>query len=90
MSETYQSLAHTKWDCKYHVVFLPKRRRKTLFGEIRKELGPILRELVEHKECEIVEGHLMPKLKCQPSGIRPSGIRTAPSMLTFTESEIDT
>ena len=60
MPDAYQSLAHSKWDCKYHVVFIPKRRRKTLFGEIRKELGPIFRDLARQKECEIVEGHLMP------------------------------
>ena len=60
MSGTYQSLAHSKWDCKYHVVFIPKRRRKKLYGEIRKEIGPIFRELARQKECEIVEGHTMP------------------------------
>jgi putative transposase len=41
MSEFYQSLSHSKWDCKYHVVFVPKYRRKVMFGEIRKFLGPI-------------------------------------------------
>ena len=55
----YQSLCHTKWDCKYHVVFIPKRRKKMIFGAIRKHLGVILRELAERKECQIVEGHLM-------------------------------
>ena len=55
----YQSLCHTKWDCKYHVVFIPKRRKKLIFGSIRKHLGEILRELAEQKECRIVEGHLM-------------------------------
>ena len=51
-----QSLAHTKWECKYHVVWIPKYRKKKLFGELRKELGPVLRELARHKESEIVEG----------------------------------
>ena len=60
MSGTYQSSAHSKWDCKYHVVFIPKRRRKALFGEIRKNLGEIFHELARQKECRIVEGHLMP------------------------------
>ena len=55
----YQSLCHTKWDCKYHVVFIPKRRKKMIFGAIRKHLGEILRELAVQKECQIVEGHLM-------------------------------
>jgi putative transposase len=56
----YQSLAHSKWDCKYHVVFVPKRRRKAIFGQIRRQLGPILHALAKQKECQILEGHLMP------------------------------
>lgn len=60
MSTQYQSLSHSKWDCKYHVVFIPKRRRKALFGKIRKELGAIFHELARQKECQIIEGHLMP------------------------------
>ena len=56
----YQSLNHTRWDCKYHVVFIPKRRKKTVYGEIRKHLGRIFHELARHKESEIVEGHLRP------------------------------
>ena len=56
----YQSLSHTRWDCKYHVVFIPKRRKKTIFGVLRKHLGRIFRELAQHKEAEVVEGHLMP------------------------------
>ena len=53
-----QSLAHTKWECKYHVVWIPKYRRKKLFGEIRRELGPVLRELTKHKGSEILEGKM--------------------------------
>lgn len=60
MTQSYQSLSHSKWDCKYHVVFVPKYRRKVMFGEIRKFLGPIFHELARQKECRIVEGHLMP------------------------------
>lgn len=56
----YQSLSHSKWDCKYHVVFVPKYRRKVLYGEIRKQLGPIFHELARQKECQILEDHLMP------------------------------
>ncbi len=56
----YQSLSHSRWDCKYHVVFIPKRRRKAIFGDIRKNLGSIFHELARQKECKIVEGHLMP------------------------------
>lgn len=60
MSELYQSLSHLKWDCKYHVIFVPKYRRKMMFGDIRQFLGPVFHELARQKECRIVEGHLMP------------------------------
>ena len=60
MSETYQSLSHSKWDCKYHVVFVPKRRRKAIFGQTRRQLGAIFHALARQKECQIIEGHLMP------------------------------
>src|SRR5437016_9462119 len=60
MSELYQRLSHSKWDCKYHVVFVPKRRRKVIYGEIRRELGRICHALAGQKECQIIEGHLMP------------------------------
>jgi putative transposase len=59
MSGTFESLSHSKWDCKYHVVFVPKYRRKVIYGDIRKALGPIFHELARQKECRIVEGHLM-------------------------------
>ena len=54
------SLSHTKWECKYHVVFIPKYRRKAIFGQIRRELGEIFRQLAEQRESRIEEGHLMP------------------------------
>jgi len=60
MSETYLSLSHSKWDCKYHVVFVPKRRRKAIFGQTRRQLGAIFHSLAKQKECQIIEGHLMP------------------------------
>ena len=56
----YSSLSHTKWLCKYHVVFIPKYRKKRIFGEIRKWLGQILRRLAEQRESRIEEGHLLP------------------------------
>ena len=55
----YKSLTHSKWDCKYHIVWIPKYRKKKLFGVLRKELGPVLRELAKHKEREVLEGHLL-------------------------------
>ena len=54
------TIAHTKWDCKYHVVFIPKCRKKALFAQLRKHLGDVFRTLTEQKESKIVEGHLMP------------------------------
>ena len=57
MSDVYQSLAHSKWDCKYHVVFVPKRRRRVIFGKIRRQLGAIFHALAKQKECQVVEGH---------------------------------
>ena len=53
-----ESLAHAKWECKYHVVWIPKYRRKALYGELRKHLGPVLRELARQRECLVEEGHL--------------------------------
>jgi putative transposase len=57
MSE-YQTLSHTKWECKYHVVFIPKCRRKVLYGQVRQYLGEVLRELARQKESRVEEGHL--------------------------------
>ncbi|BAS57045.1 transposase (plasmid) [Leptolyngbya boryana NIES-2135] len=53
------SLSHTKWECKYHVVFIPKYRKKALYYELRQHLGELFRELAAQKECRIEEGHLM-------------------------------
>jgi putative transposase len=55
-----ESLSHTRWECKYHVVFIPKCRRKTLYGELRRHLGEVFRRLAAQKECRIEEGHPMP------------------------------
>ena len=55
----YRSLNHTKWECKYHVVFIPKYRKKALYGELRRHLGEVFRTLAEHKESRVEEGHLM-------------------------------
>lgn len=54
------SLSHTRWECKYHGVFIPKCRRKVLYGQLRSELGEVFRRLAEQKESRIEEGHLMP------------------------------
>ena len=54
------SLNHTRWECKYHIVFIPKYRRKTLFGQIRRELGEVFHRLARQKESLIEEGHVMP------------------------------
>ena len=55
----YESLSHTTWDCKYHIVFIPKCRRKTLYVELRRHLGEIFHKLAVQKESKIEEGHLM-------------------------------
>jgi putative transposase len=57
--DEYESLSHTKWDCKYHVVFIPKCRRKTLYGQLREHLGEVFRKLATQKESRIEEGHLL-------------------------------
>ena len=56
---TYESLKHTTWECKYHVVFIPKYRKKVLYQQLRRELGTVFRELAKRQESEIIEGHLM-------------------------------
>ena len=60
MANKAYSLSHTKWMCKYHIVFTPKYRRKVIYNQIRKDIGEILRKLCEYKGVEIIEGHLMP------------------------------
>jgi putative transposase len=57
--DDYQSLNHTQWECKYHVIFIPKCRRKTLFGSIRRDLGEVFRKLAEQKESKVEEGYIM-------------------------------
>jgi putative transposase len=58
--QTYETLKHTTWDCRHHVVFIPKCRRKVLYQGLRRELGEVFRSLAEHWECKVEEGHLMP------------------------------
>ena len=55
----YRSLNHTRWTCQYHVVFIPKYRKKVIYGELRRYLGEVLRRLAQHRESEVEEGHLM-------------------------------
>ena len=54
-----ESLKHTRWECKYHIVFIPKGRKKRIYGQLRKELGTVFKELVHHRESKVEEGHLM-------------------------------
>jgi REP element-mobilizing transposase RayT len=58
--DEYESLSHSKWECKYHVVFIPKCRSRTLHGELRPHLGDVFRNLALQKESQVEEGHLMP------------------------------
>lgn len=55
----YKSLSHTTWDCKYHLVWIPKYRKKVIYGNLRKYSGDVLRELALRKEAKVLEGHLM-------------------------------
>jgi len=55
-----QSLSHARWECKYHVVWIPKCRRKILYSKLREHLGKVLRDLARQKESQILEGHLQP------------------------------
>ena len=57
--DKYESLSHSVWECKHHVVFIPKCRRKTLYAALRPHLGRVFRQLAEHRESRVEEGHLM-------------------------------
>ena len=52
------SLNHTRWECKYHIIWIPKYRKKTLFGQLRNYLGQVIRGLARSRECEVIEGNL--------------------------------
>ncbi|MGO8792824.1 MAG: transposase [Terriglobia bacterium] len=71
MSDLYQSLSHSRWDGKYHVVFVPKRRRKVLFGKTRRQLGEIFQALARQKECQILDGHLFESITKARLGATP-------------------
>ena len=58
--DKYESLSHTKWECKYHIVFIPKCRRRTLYEQLRQHLGVVFHELARQKQSRVEEGHLMP------------------------------
>ena len=76
----YRSLSHTKWTCQYHVVFIPKYRKKVICGELRRDLGEVLRRLAQQRESEVEEGHLMADhvhimLSIPPKVLRRAGDR---------------
>jgi putative transposase len=56
----WQSLSHVKWECKYHVVIVPKYRKRVLYGRVKREVGKIIRQLCRQKEVDLLEGHAMP------------------------------
>ena len=62
-----QSLSHTKWECKYHLTWIPKYRKKQIFEDMRKYLGEVFKELARRRECEVLEGHLRPR-SCAHAG----------------------
>jgi putative transposase len=59
MTISYESLSHSKWDCKYHIVFVPKNRKKILYGKIRKFLGPVFHELAQQRNSKILKGNMV-------------------------------
>jgi len=56
---SYESLSHSRWDCTYHVVFIPKCRKRQLYGKVRKFLGPVFHELASQRRSKIIEGHMV-------------------------------
>jgi putative transposase len=56
----WQSLSHVKWECKYHLILIPKYRKRVIYGRLRKDIGPLLRELFKQKEVEVIQGFAMP------------------------------
>ena len=81
--DKYKSLSHSKWECKYHVVFIPKNRLKTLYGGLQKHLGEVFRQLAGQKESRIKEGLLMPnhvhtKISIPATPLIPSAVRKRP------------
>ena len=68
--DDYESLSHSKWECKYHVVFIPKCRRKTLYTELRRHLGDVFRKLAEQKESRIESDRVYQGQECDTLGPR--------------------
>ena len=58
-TSSYESLAHSKWDCKYHIVFVPKNRKRVLYGKVRKYLGPVFHELAGKRGSKIIKGGMV-------------------------------
>ena len=58
-TSSYESLSHSRWDCKYHVVFVPKNRKKVLYGKIRKFLAPLFHELADQRNSKIIKGNMV-------------------------------
>ena len=70
----WQSLSHVRWECKYHVVFIPKYRRKVIYGKLRQRLGPILRELCRQKGVDLLSAHRMSGLSFWATGYSVSTV----------------
>lgn len=58
-TSSYESLSHSRWDCKYHIVFVPKNRKRVLYGKVRKYLGTVFHELAAQRGSKIIEGHMV-------------------------------
>src|SRR5262245_58201309 len=71
MKHSTENLRHTRWECKYDVMFIPKYRKKSIYGWVRKKLGPIIRDFAQQKESVVEEGHLMADHVHMPLSIPP-------------------
>jgi Transposase IS200 like len=80
-TSSYESLSHSKWDCKYHVVFVPKYRKKVLYGKIRKYLGPLFHDLASHRSCKILEGQQLHGNSAGEKGISTESVFGLAAML---------
>ena len=84
MANVRDTLSHTKWLCKYHIVFTPKYRRKAIYGQYKESIGKILRQLCNYKGVEIIEGHLMPDHIHMPARLQ----KNRGSLLSFSRMSL--
>ena len=84
--DDYESLKHTKWECKYHVVFIPKCRRQKLYRQLRQHLGEVFRQLAQQRESQILEGHLIARSRAH-ADFDPAQVRRGPGDRVYQRQE---